>query len=173
MSGLDLVSYMNTGTIPNPERIKNHYWFEECIFKMIEEGLKDNIINKKDKYSIEIIATLDSYIEVYLKNGNNKKILELEKNLFININHLLEEKWGKDIYSIQSILDLEQVLLIGQVINAEKYLEKCKKAIEGIDFEKYNFNELIKNNLDLFIDERLDNITKQIELEKRIDYYHI
>ena len=169
MSGLDLVSYMNTGTIPNPERTKNHYWLEECIFKMIEEGLKALITNKKDKYSIEIIATLDSYIEVYLKNGNNKKILELEKNLFININHLLEEKWGKDIYSIQSILDLEQVLLIGHIIDAEKYIEKCKKAIEKIDFEKYSFNELIKNNLALFNDERLDNITKQIELEKRIE----
>ena len=169
MSGLDLVSYMNTGTIPNPERIRNHYWFEECIFKMIEEGLKVLIANKKDKYSIEIIANLDSYIEAYLKNGNNKKILELEKNLFININHLLEEKWGKDIYPIQSILDLEQVLLIGHIIDAEKYVEKCKKTIEKIDFEKYSFNELIKNNLALFNDERLDNITKQIELEKRIE----
>ena len=169
MSGLDLVPYINTGTIPNPEKIKNHYWLEECIFKMIEEGLKVIITNKKDKYAIKIMATLDSYIEGYLKNGNNKKILELEKSLFININNLLEEKLGKDIYSIQSILDLEQVLLIGQVIDAEKYLEKCKNTIEEIDFEKYSFNELIKNNLALFNDERLYNITKQIELGKRIE----
>ena len=39
MSGLDLVSYMNTGTVPNPERIKNHYWVEECIFKRKEKNL--------------------------------------------------------------------------------------------------------------------------------------
>ena len=169
MSGLDLVSYMNTGTVPNPERIKNHYWVEECIFKMIEEGLKFLIANKKDKYSIEILATLDSYITQYLKNGNNKKILELEKNLFIDINPLLEEKWGRNVYSIQSVLDLEQVLLIGHVIDAEKYLEKCAKAIEEVDFERYGFNDLLKNNLALFNDERLDNITKQIKVEKRIE----
>lgn len=169
MSGLDLVSYMNTGTVPNPEKIKNHYWFEECIFKMIEEGLKALIVNKKDKYSIEILATLDNYITGYLKNGNNKKILELEKNLFKNINPLLEEKWGRDVYSIQSVLDIEQVLLIGHVIDAEKYLEKCAKAIEEVDFERYGFNDLLKNNLALFNDNRLDNITKQIEVEKRIE----
>ena len=55
------------------------------------------------------------------------------------------------------------------VATLNDYLEKCKKAIEGIDFEKYSFNELIKNNLALFNDERLDNTTKQIEVEKRIE----
>ena len=63
MSGLDLVSYINTGTIPNPERIKNHYWLEECIFKMIEEGLKFLIVNKKIEYSIEVLNLLDKYVE--------------------------------------------------------------------------------------------------------------
>ena len=169
MSGLDLVSYMNTGTIPDPESIKNHYWVEECIFEMIKEGLKALIVNNKNNYSIEMLAILDTYVTGYLKNGNNKKILDLEKDLFITINPLLEEKWGRDIYSIQAILDLEQVLIIGHVIDAEKYLEKCMKLIEEMDFENYSFNELLKNNLVLFNDERLDNITKQIEVEKRIE----
>lgn len=169
MSGLDLVSYINTGTIPNPERIKNHYWLEECIFKMIEEGLKFLIVNKKIEYSIEVLNLLDKYVEGYLKNGNNKKILDLEKELFININPLLDEKWDRDIYSIQSILDLEQVLLIGHIIDANKYLEKCRKAIEDVDFEKYCFNELLKNNLALFNDERLENVTNQINEEKQIE----
>ena len=169
MSGLDLVSYINTGTIPNPERIKNHYWLEECIFKMIEEGLKFLIVNKKIEYSIEVLNLLDKYVEGYLKNGNNKKILDLEKELFININPLLDEKWDRDIYSIQSILDLEQVLLIGHIIDANNYLEKCRKAIEDVDFEKYCFNELLKNNLALFNDERLENVTNQINEEKQIE----
>ena len=167
--GLDLVSYINSGTIPKPERIKNHYWLEECIFKMIEEGLKFLIVNKKIEYSIEVLNLLDKYVEGYLKNGNNKKILDLEKELFININPLLDEKWDRDIYSIQSILDLEQVLLIGHIIDANKYLEKCRKAIEDVDFEKYCFNELLKNNLALFNDERLENVTNQINEEKQIE----
>ena len=169
MSGLDLVSYMNTGTIPNPESIKNHYWVEEYIFGMIKEGLKTLIVNNKNNYSIEIMATLDTYVTRCLRNGNNKKILDLEKDLFITINPLLEEKWGRDIYSIQAILDLEQVLIIGHIIDAEKYLNKCMETIEKIDFENYNFNKLLKNNLFLFNDERLENITKQIEVEKRIE----
>lgn len=169
MNGIELVSYMNTVTLPNPEGIKNHYWVEEYIFGMMKEGLKALIVNNKNDYSIEILATLDTYITECLQNGNSKKILHLEKDIFITINPLLEEKWGKDIYSIQSILDFEQVLIIGHIIDTEKYINKCKKAIEKINFENYNFNELLKNNLFLFNDERLNNITKQIEIEKRIE----
>ena len=60
-------------------------------------------------------------------------------------------------------------MLIGHIIDANKYLEKCRKAIEDVDFEKYCFNELLKNNLALFNDERLENVTNQIKEEKQIE----
>lgn len=64
IGNIEIVSYVNTGVIPNPEKVKNTNWIEEELFKLIDKGLEKLIKADKLVYAYEIMEKLGAVKKV-------------------------------------------------------------------------------------------------------------
>lgn len=168
MSDIELITYVNTGVIPNPEKVKNINWIEEEMFNLIGIGLEELIKNDKLNYAYKIIERLDRLLTASQLLGNSAKIVKEEIILCEKINKNFNYNEKNDFY-IQAILEIEELFFIGTILKSNLYIQKCKNIIDRIQYKNINFKRLLKNNLKIFNDERVDRICNQILLEKNIE----
>ena len=168
ISEIELTTYVNTGTIPNPEMVKNISWVEEELFSLISIGVEELIKNDKLIYAYEILGKLDKLLTEVQLYGNTIKIVKEEIIISKKINKLFNYDERNDFY-IQAILEMESLFLIGAILKSNIYIQSCKNIIDKIEYKDIEFPKLLKNNLKIFNDERVDKVCKQIELERNIE----
>lgn len=168
ISDIELITYVNTGVIPNPEKIKNFNWIEETFFKLISIGLEELIKNDKLIYAYKIMEKLDKLLTTANLCGNIPKIIKEEIVMCEKINKLFNYDEKNDYY-IQAILEMESLFFIGAIIKSNVYIKKCKSIIDKIKYEKISFEILLKNNLRIFNNEKTEKVCKQINFEKQIE----
>lgn len=168
ISDMELTTYVNTGVIPNPEKIKNFNWIEESFFALISMGVEELI--KKDKliYAYKTIEKLDKLLTFAHLYGNTTKIIKEEIMIFEKINKLFNYDEKNDYY-IQAILEMESLFFMGAILKSNVYIQKCKSIIDKIKYKKINFEILLKNNLKIFNNEKTEKVCKQINFEKQIE----
>lgn len=168
ISEIELTTYVNTGTIPNPEKVKNISWVEEELFSLISIGVEELIKNDKLIYAYEIVGKLDKLLTKVQLYGNTTKIVKEEIIISKKINKLFNYHEKNDFY-IQAILEMESLFLIGAILKSNIYIQSCKNIIDKIEYKDIEFSKLLKNNLKIFNDERVDKVCKQIKLERNIE----
>ena len=168
MGDMELTTYVNTGVIPNPERVKNINWIEEELFNLIGLGLEELIKNDKLSYAYKIIEKLDRLVTASQIYGNTTKIIKEELIICNKINKLFNYNEKNNFY-IQAILEMEALFFLGGILKSNIYIQKCKEVIDKIKYKDISFTKLLKSNLRIFNDERVDKVCKQIALEKSIE----
>lgn len=169
MGDMELVTYINTGTIPQPERVKNKNWIEEEIFNLIKIGLEYLIKEQKLVYSYDILERLDRKIEQGLKYGNFKKIMHEEIMLCDSINNIIKQEKCDDVFYAQANIEIEELLFMGIILESSKYIIECKNFIDKLDYKKIKYKNIINTGLKIFNNEKLYNILQQLEFEKDIE----
>lgn len=168
MENIEIVSYLNTGVIPNPEKVKNTNWIEEELFKLIGTGLEKLIKEDKLVYAYEIMGKLEKVLSNIQTNGHTSTIIREELKLCEKINKLFNYNKENDFY-IQAILEMESLFFIGIILKTNEYIKRCKKIIDKLTYKNIAFNRLLKNDLKIFNDERVRKVCAQLLLEKKIE----
>lgn len=168
ISDVELTTYVNAGVIPNPEMIKNINWVEEELFNLIGIGLEELIKNDKLIYAYRTIEKLDKLLTASQLYGNTAKIVKEEIIICERINKLFNYN-EKNNFHIQAILEMESLFFIGAILKSDLYIQKCKSIIDRMQYKDINFRKILKNNLKIFNNEKVDKVCKQILLEKKIE----
>lgn len=168
MGEMELVTYVNTGVIPTPEKIRNINWIEENLFSLISIGLEELIRNDKLIYAYKIMEKLDKLLTAANLCGNISNIIKEETMIFEKINKLFNYSEKNDFY-IQAILERESLFFMGAILKSNVYIQKCKEIIDKIKYKEIKFNNLLKKNIKIFNNEKVEKVCKQIELERRIE----
>lgn len=168
MGEMELVTYVNTGVIPTPEKIRNINWIEENLFSLISIGLEELIRNDKLIYAYKIMEKLDKLLTAANLCGNISNIIKEETMIFEKINKLFNYSEKNDFY-IQAILEMESLFFMGAILKSNVYIQKCKEIIDKIKYKEIKFNNLLKKNIKIFNNEKVEKVCKQIELERRIE----
>ena len=168
MGEMEITTYINTGVIPNPERVKNINWIEEELFNLIRLGLEELVKNDKLIYAYKIIEKLDGLVTAAQIHGNTTKIIKEELIICNKINKLFNYNEKNNFY-IQAILEIESLFLLGGILKSSAYMQKCKDVIDQTNYKEISFTKLLKSNLAIFNDERVEKICKQVSLEKSIE----
>ena len=108
MGEMELVTYVNTGVIPTPEKIRNINWIEENFFSLISIGLEELIRNDKLIYAYKIMEKLDKLLTAANLGGNISNIIKEEIMIFEKINTLFNYSEKND-FNIQAILEMESL----------------------------------------------------------------
>lgn len=168
MGEMELVTYVNTGVIPTPEKIRNINWIEENLFSLISIGLEELIRKDKLIYAYKIMEKLDKLLTAANLCGNISNIIKEETMIFEKINKLFNYSEKNDFY-IQAILEMESLFFMGAILKSNVYIQKCKEIIDKIKYKEIKFNNLLKKNIKIFNNEKVEKVCKQIELERRIE----
>lgn len=168
MSERELVVYLNTGTIPSPERIKDTNWLEEEFFNLLSIGIKCLIKDDKTIYAYRIIENLDKRISYALKNGNIEEIVKKEMVLFKEVNRAFNYE-EKNSFYIQAILEMETLLFTGAILESIKYIKNCQRIIDKLDYRRIGYKKLLKFDLKIFNNEKVVKVSNQLKLEKKIE----
>ena len=168
IGNIEIVSYVNTGVIPNPEKVKNTNWIEEELFKLIGTGLENLIKADKLGYAYEIIGKLDRVLANVQTSGHTSVIIKEELKLCEKINKSFNYNKENEFY-IQAILEMEALFFMGVILKTDVYIKKCKNIIEKIKYKKINYNHLLKYNLKIFNNEKVRKVCEQLLLEKKIE----
>lgn len=168
IGNIEIVSYVNTGVIPNPEKVKNTNWIEEELFKLIDKGLEKLIKADKLVYAYEIMGKLDRILANVQSNGHTSVIIKEELKLCEKINKSFNYNKENEFY-IQAILEVEALFFMGVALKTDEYIKKCKNIIDKIKYKKINYNQLLEYNLKIFNDEKVKKVCEQLLLEKKIE----
>ena len=168
MGEMELVTYVNTGVIPTPEKIRNINWIEENFFSLISIGLEELIRNDKLIYAYKIMEKLDKLLTAANLGGNISNIIKEEIMIFEKINTLFNYSEKND-FNIQAILEMESLFFMGAILKSNVYIQKCKEIIDKMKYKEIKFNNLLKKNNKIFNNEKVEKVCKQIELERRIE----
>ncbi len=168
MGEMELVTYVNTGVIPTPEKIKNINWIEENFFSLISMGLEELIRNDKLIYAYTIMEKLDKLLTAANLCGDISNIIKEEIVIFEKINKLFNYSEKNDFY-IQAILEMESLFFLGDILKSNVYIQKCKEIIDKMKYKEIKFNNLLKKNIKIFNNEKVEKVCKQIELERKIE----
>ena len=141
MGEMELVTYVNTGVIPTPEKIRNINWIEENFFSLISIGLEELIRNDKLIYAYKIMEKLDKLLTAANLGGNISNIIKEEIMIFEKINTLFNYSEKND-FNIQAILEMESLFFMGAILKSNVYIQKCKEIIDKMKYKEIKFNNL-------------------------------